>query len=304
MTKIFITGASGYLGSTFLSYVTNDWEIIAFGSKKPNVKLPQNFTFIKGSITDDLHLRSLLKDVDIILHFAAVKGSEQCRSNPTETIEVNVIGTHNLLKAAVLNNVKKFIFASTYWVYGDSPDLPFTEETPVRPFDLYGLCKDISEIEIATSGIDYIILRFTNIFGMGSGVKPEEVIFNFIKSAFEGKPLVLSGGGNQKLDFIDVKDVCNCLLRIITNQKISKCILNVGSGQPRSIASLARLIKDIFQKRYKKTITLTSSTKENEQIQDRWVSVSKLEEKIGEIDLKPFELSVESYIQDYKERFL
>ena len=53
MTKIFITGASGYLGSTFLSYIPNDWDIIEFGSKKPKVKLPQNFTFVKGNITDD-----------------------------------------------------------------------------------------------------------------------------------------------------------------------------------------------------------------------------------------------------------
>ena len=304
MTKIFITGASGYLGSTFLSYIPSDWDIIAFDSKKPSVKLPKNFTFTKGDIIDDSRLPNLLKDVDIVLHFAAIKGSEQCRKNPMQTIEVNVIGTHKLLKAAAINNVKKFIFASTYWVYGDNQDLPFTEEIPVSPSDLYGLSKAISETEVAASEIDYIILRFTNIFGLGSGIKPEEVIFNLIKSAFDRNQIVLHGGGSQKLDFIHIEDACKCLLKIITNQKISRSILNVGSGQPRSISSIARIISNIFQQRYKKTVTLISSPAGDRQIHDRWVSTSKLEEKIGKLDLKPFELSIELYIQDYKGKFL
>jgi len=303
MKKVFITGSGGYLGSTFLSYIPNEWDVVAFGLKKPPVKLPQNFTFVKGNIVDDSRLPNLLRGVDLVLHFAAIKGGEQCRKNPMQTIEVNIIGTHKLLKAAVLNNVRKFVFASSYGVYGDGQDLPFTEETPARSSELYGLSKRVSEIEIAASGIDYIILRFTNIFGLGSRIKPEEVIFNFIKSAFEGNPIVLHGGGSQKLDFIDIEDVCKCLLKIITHPKISRSILNVGSGQPRSISSLAHMIRNIFQQKYKKNVALISSPAGDRPMQDRWVSTSKLEGKIGKLDLKPFELSIESYIQQY-EKFL
>jgi len=304
MPKIFVTGANGYLGSTFLPYIPEDWEVIAFDPMGPKVKLPRNSTFVKGDIAEISSYSHLLKDVDIVLHLAATKGSERCRANPIETVEVNVLGTHKLLKAATLNSVKKFIFASTYWVYDTSANLPFTEETPVRPSELYGLSKAISEIEIAASKLDYVILRFTNIFGLGSGVGSEEVIFNFIRMAFEGVPIELHGGGIQKLDFIDIEDVCKCLLQIIKNPKISRCTLNIGSGRPRSMSSAASMICDIFQRKLRKTVSVTSSPAEIEHVRDRWVSVSKLKEKIGKLNLKPFELSIESYIRDYEEKFL
>jgi len=301
MPKILITGASGYLGSTLLLHPPDDWEIVAFDLNPPSVKLPKNFKFIRGDITSDLP-STLLNGVDAILHLAAMKGSDLCRENPVKTIEVNVVGTRRLLKVALKKNVR-FLFASTYWVYGDSSDLPFKEDALARPSELYGLSKAFSEIEIAESELDYVILRFANIFGMGSGIKPEEVIFNFIRSAFEGKPILLHGGGDQRLDFIDIEDVCKFLLRIINDQKISRCILNVGSGQPRSIASVAQVVKDEFKKETGKDVTI-KTLPESGQVQDRWVSVKKLEEKIGKLDLRPFEQSIRSYIKDYQRRYL
>jgi len=295
-----MTGASGYLGSTLLLHAPSDWDIAAFGPKRPNVKLPRRFKFIKGDITRDLP-PILLDDVDVVLHLAAIKGSDLCRANPVKTIEVNVFGTHRLLKAALQSNTK-FVFASTYWVYGNGSDMLFTEDSPVRPCELYGLSKAVSEIEISESGIDYVILRFANIFGMGSGIRPEEVVFNFIKSAFEGRPIALHNGGNQRLDFIDIEDVCKCLVRIINDRRISRCILNVGSGKPRSIASVAQVVKDEFEKQTEKTVTI-SPLPASGQVQDRWVSVKKLEEKIGKLRLKPFEQSIRSYIREYQRRF-
>jgi UDP-glucose 4-epimerase len=300
MPKILITGASGYLGSTLLLYAPIDWEIVGFDLTPPNVKVPQNFKFIKGDITSDLP-STLLNGVDAVLHLAAVKGSDMCRENPLKTIEVNVVGTRKLLKAALRSNAR-LIFASTYWVYGDSADPPFTEETLTKPSEIYGLSKAASEIEIAESGIDYVILRFANIFGMGSGARPEEVIFNFIKSAFEGKPIILHNGGSQRLDFIDVEDVCKCVWRIINDQRISRCILNVGSGRPRSIASVARIVKDEFERLTGRTVTI-NTLPAGEPVHDRWVSIKKVEEKLGELRLKPFEQSIRSYIGDYQRRF-
>lgn len=302
MPKILITGCSGYLGSTFLSYVPKEWEIVGFDLKKPAIKLPPNFTFVKGDIRKVFPEAKFLKKVDVVLHFAAIKGTERCQANPAETIEINVLGTHNLLKAALHNQVDRFIFASTYWVYDTCAKLPFTEDTPIRPSELYGLSKAISEIEIAKSKINYIILRFTNIFGMGSGVGMEEVIFNFIKNAIYGKPIDLFGNGSQKCDFVDVGDVCRCLVKIIDNPKISRCVLNIGSGQPRSIASVAQTIRKIFKNQYTKHLTIRNLPC-NQPIPDRWVSIENLEKKIGKVNLTPFEKSIESYIQECMKQF-
>lgn len=299
MLRVFITGASGYLGSTFLSYVPDDWDIIAFGPSEPKVKHPENFTFIRGSVTDDDLIFESLKDVDLILHFAAIKGSDKSLVQPSETIEVNVLGTHILLKNALLRKVKKFLFSSTYLVYGNSLP-PFKEEMPVQPFELYSLSKAISEIEIRESEMDCIILRFSNIFGIGSGVRPEEVIFNFIKSAFDGKPILLHGGGKQKLDFIKVDDVCKYLMQVINEPKISKTILNVGSGKPTSIFSVAQIVSNIFKEKYGREVLIKSLP--DIQPHDRWVSISKIEKVLSDFGVEPIETSIESYIGDYKEK--
>ncbi len=297
MLRIFITGAGGYLGSTFLSCIPDDWDVIALGLNEPTVRHPKNFTFIKGNLTDDALIFEHLEDVDLVLHFAAVKGSDKSLEQPSETIEVNVLGTHILLKNALRRKVKRFIFPSTYWIYGNSTP-PFKEETPVQPFELYGLSKAISEIEISRSEIDYVILRFSNIFGLGSGIRPDEVIFNFIKSAFEGEPLQLHGGGKQKLDFIKVDDVCKYLMQVTNEPKISRTILNIGSGKPTSISSVAQIISNIFKKNYGKEILIKSLP--GAQPYDRWVSISKLEKVLCNLNVEPIETSIESYIRDYK----
>ena len=300
MLRVLMTGAGGYLGSSLLARLP-DWNITALGTEKPGIILPDNFTFIKGSITDDQLVYELTKNIDLVLHLAAVKGSEQCREKPLETIEVNVWGTHTLLKNALLNNVQRFIFASTYWVYGDTNELPFQEIMPARPVELYGTSKAISEMEITRSDIDYVILRFTNIFGLGSGIKHEDVVFNFIKSAVEKKPLNVFGEGTQKLDFIEIGDACDCLLKIIQNKEISRRILNVGSGRPVTINELAELIKLIHYDNCQIEVPIVHRPF-HDQANDKWVSVAELKNKIGAAS-QALERSIKKFFQDYKEKY-
>jgi len=300
MPKVLITGASGYLGSSFLSYLPKNWKAIAFDITPPKIELPSNVKFVKGDITKDISI-NLLHDIDVVLHLAAIKGTTQCQSDPSKTIEVNVLGTHNLLKAAKCCDVKKFVFASTYWVYDADSNLPFKEDSPAKPSELYGLSKLISEIEVASSGLNYIILRFSNIFGFGSGVESGDVVNTFIKSAFEGKPIIVQNNGAQRLDFIDVDDVCTCLLKIINKTEISNCILNVGSGQPKSIASVARMVSKIFKQKFKQNVSIKNMTTQNIP-KDRWVSVESLNKKIGKLKLKPFKQSIETYIDKYHKK--
>ncbi|HAG10141.1 MAG TPA: hypothetical protein DCK76_01835 [Desulfotomaculum sp.] len=301
MLRVLMTGAGGYLGSSLLARLP-DWNITALGTEKPGIILPDNFTFIKGSITDDQLVYELTKNIDLVLHLAAVKGSEQCREKPLETIEINVWGTHTLLKNALLNNVQRFIFASTYWVYGGTNELPFKESMPARPDELYGISKAVSEMEITGSDIDYVILRFTNIFGLGSGIKHEDVVFNFIKSAVERKPLNVFGEGTQKLDFIEIGDVCNCLLRISQNKEISRRILNVGSGRPVTINELAEIIKLTLYNEYQTEVPIVHPPFQVK-ADDKWVSIVELENKTGTVIEEALEQSIKKFFRDYKEKY-
>jgi spore coat polysaccharide biosynthesis predicted glycosyltransferase SpsG len=268
------------------------------GSKRVAEKLPKNVKFMKFDITEE-HM-DLPMDMDIMLHLATIKGSEQCKRNPEETRNTNVEGTRKLLGASIRSNAKRFIFSSTYWVY-DSVEPPFTEDMKIKPTELYGSTKAEAEKEVASSGMSYNILRFTNIFGLGSGIKPEEVIFNFIKAGFEGRPIVLHGG-EQKLDFIEIGDVCRILLKLIETETLPSGIYNVGSGRPVSIESMARMVKDIFKRGYGMDVEIVSV--DGKRQRDRYVSVGKLETAIGDLGLKPLEKSIKAYIESYKRRKL
>ncbi len=301
MKKVLITGASGYLGSTFLKYLPQDWETLAFDLKEPKAALPSAAKFVKGSINDKLFLSRILEGVDLILHFAAIKGSDNCCMNPMNTIEVNICGTHNLIKSALLKKVKKLIFLSSYWVYGENTELPFKEDAMPSPRELYGLSKAVSEQELILSGIDYVILRCSNIFGFGCSGN-EEVVFNFIRSAFQNKPLKLISGGKQKLDIINVDDAWKCIQRIASDEGISRCVLNIGSGIPTSILELAQIVSMIFKKKYNISVSIETVGPVGAINSDRWVSLDKFKSKIGKLRFKTLEESIESYARQYKER--
>ncbi len=300
MQKVLITGAAGYLGNAVTPAAAKYFDVVALDTYAPAVDFPSGVLFVKGSVTDERLTAKLMKGVDIVLHLAAVKGSRQCSIDPIKTIETNVLGTHTLLKNAIAGKVKRFIFSSTYWVYGAGTKPPYNEETAVAPDELYGLSKVVSETEIISSGIDYSILRFANIFGMGCGRGNEEVAFTFIDKAFSGLPLVLDGGGKQRLDFIDIEDVVSRILSIMRKAGVSKQIFNVGSGRPTRVLELARMVGEAFEKINGRKVKIVEGNNESGILNDRWLSVGKLEKMAGKMDLKPLRASIEEYIKKYE----
>ncbi len=306
MKRIFLTGANGYLGSTLLKYLQNDFQINALVYPS----CPENFlrqdwpgvTFIEGDMTDSKVLEESLEGVDTIIHLAAIKGAGQCADKVRDVIATNVWGTHLLLEYAKRHSVKEILFASTYWAYGQTEGrLSFHEDMVLAPQEIYGWSKALSEQEIISCDMNYTILRFANIFGFGSGINPEEVIFHFIKSAFEGKPLILQGGGEQKLDFIFIDDVCRIMLELLRRQNRENNILNIGSGRPQSIRSLACNVRDVFQRVYGREVEIVDTSGNSKPV-DRWLAVDKLKEKIGDLRLYPFDEALTKYIKEVQEK--
>lgn len=300
MPSILVTGASGYVGSTLLSLFPKKWHVLAFDKRAPSVKLPENVEFVRGDITNPIP-KKLLRDIEIVVHLATLKGSEKCRVNSMDAIEINVLGTHNLLKSSRSAGVEKFIFASTYWVYDENVAPPYSERSPTMPRELYGLTKLISEIEIANSSIKYVILRFSNLFGYGSGIESDDVISVFIRRGLEGKPIIIYNKGIQKLDFIDVEDACKCVLKIISKSRLHNTILNVGRGEPTSINDIAQIVSRVIKNKTGKSIAV-KNVKRKYQPPDRWLSINKLRNKIGQFRFKPLEKTIEEHVSKLTSR--
>jgi nucleoside-diphosphate-sugar epimerase len=298
MVNVFLTGSTGYLGSTFLLHAPKNWNIFCFGRSRPPFPLPENAEWIPGDLRSEHATIIIPEETDTIIHLAGIKGSGACITNPSDAITTNIIGTHNLLQAAKNKEIQKIIFASTYWVYGETGRVPFEEAMALAPSDLYGLTKAVSEIEIQSSGIDYQILRFANVFGMGSGIRPEEVVYYFIRSASKGDAIRLEHGGYQEIDLIDVSDVCSVLRAAVENRTQSNVIINVGSGIPRSIQSIGHFIQEVFQNKYNRNVPIIFDHPDPVRTIRRFVSLKKFRIAFPDIKLKPFEEAVENYIDD------
>jgi len=300
MVTIFLTGATGYLGSTFLSTVPDTWKVICYGRHAPVKQLPENITWLEGDLSLSQKPIVIPDEVDTIIHLAAIKGSSSCAINPSAVVKTNIIGTHRLLSAAKEQEIKKIVFASTYWVYGSSAEIPFDEKMPISPNDMYGISKAVSELEIMSSGIDFTILRFGNIFGMGSGINPEEVVYYFIRSACTGSEIRLEHGGRQEIDPIDISDVCSVLKTVTQSPSASGEIFNIGNGIPRSIVSIGQDIRDIFEKKFHKNVPIITEPSDNIETTRRYLSMKKFHSRFPEIEFRSFQESIEKYIDDFQ----
>jgi UDP-glucose 4-epimerase len=238
----------------------------------------------------------VVRGCEAILHLAAVKGADLCARQPLDTVEVNVLGTHRLIRAALEHGIRRFVFASTYWVYGERNETPYREEMQVAPGELYGLTKAVSEMELARSGLDYTILRFANIFGQGAGRGREEVIFHFITGALRGDPISIDGDGLQELDFIHVRDVARILPLVTTDPRASRQVFNIGSGIPVSIAGLASKISALAGERSGRKATIEHRNPASRTGVRRSVSMEKFRRTFPEVTFTSLEEALREYI--------
>ena len=129
--KVLLTGGTGLIGRALLPRLDKKYEIRIFGRTKPEPK----YEFIKGELENSTDVQKATRDIEAVIHLGAVLAGQ----DPIKTIDVNVKGTLNVLEAAVKNNVKRIVFASSILVIGDIDYLPIDEEHPCKPKNIYGL---------------------------------------------------------------------------------------------------------------------------------------------------------------------
>jgi len=229
--KILVTGSRGFIGKHLV---------------KALKEYGHNITEFDLVLGNDV-TKPIEGDYDIIYHLAAYS-LIKTRDNPWKAIDVNIKGTLNVLELARKCNAK-VVFSSASSVYGIPLYKRVIETTPIRPVSVYGMTKASAEILIETYyrlyGTDYLIFRFTNVYGP---MQTFGVIPSFINAINEGKPIVIFGSGKQTRDFVFVDDVVHFLVRAMEEDK-KNMKLNLGSGKTISIKELAELCIKIAGKR-------------------------------------------------------
>ena len=258
--KILVTGGAGFIGSNLCEELLRlGNEVVCFDNfatgKKDNIieffKNP-NFTFIKGDIRKLEDCLKATKDMDYVLHQAALGSVPRSIKDPITSNEVNVSGFLNMLLASRDNGVKRFVYAASSSTYGDSESMPKVEDVIGKPLSPYAITKYVNELYAdifsKTYGLETIGLRYFNVFGRKQDPNGAyaAVIPKFVSQLMKGESPVINGDGNYSRDFTYIDNVihANLLSLVTTNEKAINTVYNVAYGDRNTLNDLMKYLKE------------------------------------------------------------
>ncbi|MCK4731127.1 MAG: NAD-dependent epimerase/dehydratase family protein [Methanophagales archaeon] len=244
-----VTGATGFIGSHLCKELIQRGYTV-FGLSQSgriyNIKSLLNkkgFHLQRGDIRDIRILSNMIRanSIKVIFHLAAQLPHGEAINNPFLCFDINARGTLNLLNAAYLNGVDRFIYASSMSVYSEPPKcLPVDEKHPVRPSTIYGVSKLTGELycNVYSKAMDIVVLRYGGAYGRGQ--PKHNAIPMFINQALNNIPITIYGDGTQTSDFVYVKDMVQGTILALEKNKIG--VYNIGGGEEMSITDIAKQI--------------------------------------------------------------
>jgi len=297
--KILVTGGAGFIGKYLVRTLLENGDSVTIfdnfsNSTKDSVSslVDIDAKIVQGDVTKPLDIQNAVKDQDIVIHLAAKISVSESIRNPSETFQINVDGTKNVLIACEENHVKKLIVSSSAAVYGEgSPADKLTEDSKTNPISPYGESKlkmeQVIKEFVSEHEINCIILRFFNIYGIGQTDEYAGVITKFMERISQNKPLEIFGDGQQIRDFVAIQDVVNSICNSISKINSKKSTFNIASGNAITIKELAEWMISVSKKKLE--IKYFSTKKGDIRFSQADISLAK-----NEIDYNPkFELREE-----------
>lgn len=243
MAEVLVTGGAGFIGSNFVRYAIeahDDWTIttldkLTYAGRMENLATVMDHPrhrFIKGDVADPTLSGPLVKQADLVVHFAAETHVDRAIAHAGEFITTDVYGTFVLLEAARGNSrLRRFVQISTDEVYGSVPDGLSRETDELKPRNPYSASKAgadrLAYSYWATHQVPVLITRASNNYG--SNQFPEKVIPLFITNAIDDRPLPLYGDGLNERDWLHVRDHCRAIDLLIERGADGE-VYNVGGG--------------------------------------------------------------------------
>jgi UDP-N-acetylglucosamine 4-epimerase len=258
--KILVTGGAGFIGSNLCEELLRLGNKVvcldnfATGKRENLEKLLKdtNFTLLEGDIRKLENCLKATKDVDYVLHQAALGSVPRSIKDPITSNDVNISGFLNMLVAARDNGVKRFVYAASSSTYGDSESMPKVEDIIGKPLSPYAITKYVNELYAdifsKTYGLETIGLRYFNVFGRKQDPNGAyaAVIPKFVSQLMKGESPVINGDGNYSRDFTYIDNViqANLLSLVTTNEKAINTVYNVAYGDRNTLNDLMTYLKD------------------------------------------------------------
>ncbi|MFH1369575.1 MAG: NAD(P)-dependent oxidoreductase [Elusimicrobiota bacterium] len=241
--KAVVFGGSGFLGSNVANeLIDRGFKVTIFDITAPdNVK--GDFKFIKSDILDRPAVEKAVSGNNFVYNFSGIASLDDASTKPLDTVKLNVIGNLNIIEACVKSKIKRYIYASTIYVYSQKGGF-------------YRCSKQASEIYIEEyhrrNNLDFTVLRYGTLYGPNAN--EFNSIYRYLKQALEKDMLVLDGTGEEFREYIHVRDAARLSVDILDNQYRNKHIIITGHYQMK-FADMVKMIKEILGKNIKVEFT-------------------------------------------------
>jgi UDP-N-acetylglucosamine 4-epimerase len=263
-SSILITGGAGFIGSNLCEYFLYKGHKVrcldnfATGHRHNLADFINNpnFTVIEGDIRNPVDCQNAVKEVDYVLHQAALGSVPRSIKDPVTTNDVNVSGFLNMLVAATDAKVKRFIYAASSSTYGDSAGLPKVEDVIGKPLSPYAITKYVNELYAdifsKTYGLETIGLRYFNVFGRKQDPNGAyaAVIPKFVGQLMNHETITINADGNYSRDFTYIANVIqmNELAMMTDNTAALNTVYNTAFGDRNSLNDLVNYLKEYLAK--------------------------------------------------------
>jgi len=290
--RLLVTGCAGFIGSKVSEKLLNEGhEVVGVDNfndyydvqlkfyRADLLKKFKNFKFHKADIENYQSLMKIFQEnkFDAVINEAARAGVRYSLENPFIYMTTNVYGTLNLLELCRINDVPKFVLASTSSLYAGQP-MPFKEDLPVNtPISPYAASKKSAEVIAYTYnyyyGIDVSVVRYFTVYGPAG--RPDMSIFRFIKWIMEDRPIEVFGDGTQSRDFTYVDDIAEGTALAL--KPVGYEIINLGGNSPHELTEIINLIEKYTGKEAK----LVNKEFHKADIKATWADITKAKELLA-----------------------
>ncbi len=312
--RILVTGGAGFIGSNFVRKVLTDTypglegadvvvlDALTYSGNLANlapVADSPRYSFVQGDIRDAALLDTLFPQLDAVVHFAAESHVDRSVRDATVFVETNVVGTQQLLDAALRHSLARFVHVSTDEVYGSISEGSWPETWPLEPNSPYSASKAGSDLLARayhrTHGLNISLTRCSNNYGPYHF--PEKVIPLFVTNLIDDKHVPLYGEGNNVRDWLHVDDHCRGIALVLTKGRAGE-IYNIGGGTELTNRELTEMLLEATGKDWSYVDRVADRLGHDLRYS---VDITKISNELGYAPQVPFAQGLAEVVQWYRD---